>query len=101
MEKQQILEKALDASKKIGTILLFCIAVALGYSVCEIYHYTKNKSTQDAKSIDQVSVAINESGELMLIDRKSGEYEIYQDSIGEAIFNLYANKIQSRYETSN
>lgn len=100
MEKQQVLEKALGASKKIGTILLFCIAVALGYSVCEIYHYTKNKN-KSIKNVDQVSVAINESGELMLIDRKSGEYEIYQDSIGEAIFNLYANKIQYRYKTPN
>jgi len=29
----------------------------------------------------------------MIIDRRNGEYEIYQDSTGIQIFNLYANKM--------
>ena len=41
----------------------------------------------------EISVAINERNELMLIDRRNGKYEIYQDSTGMQIFNLYANKL--------
>jgi len=101
MEKQQIISKLTELTKKAGRILLFSIAVVLGYAVCEIYHFTKAPKTvttaKETKSIQETSVAINERGELMVIDRKSGDYTIYQDSVGRSIFNLYANSIQSRY----
>lgn len=40
-----------------------------------------------------ISIAINEQNDLLLITKKTGEYIIYSDSIGFTIFKMYANKI--------
>jgi hypothetical protein len=100
MEKQEILSKAKDYLSKLGKVILFSFAVIIGYSVCEIYHYTKQKpsTAKEVKKISETSVAINERGEMLIIDRKTGEYTVYQDSVGKSIFVLYANGIQSKYE---
>lgn len=98
MEKTQILEKSRILLKKIGKFIIFVLLVVFGYSICEIYHYTKNKSTNTVKKGNEVSVAVNERGEMMIIDRTTGEYNLYQDSVGIFIFNLYANRMQSQYK---
>ena len=101
MNKEKIilfLKELLDRIKKIS---LFLILIALGYSLCEIYHYTikpkEVKAIKQTRNARETSVAINERGELMLINRVTGEYEIYQDSIGKSIFTIYANSMQSKY----
>ena len=42
---------------------------------------------------DEVNIAIDESNNLIIIDNESGKYTIYQDSIGQTIFKLYAKNI--------
>ena len=49
----------------------------------------------EMKVMRNTSVAVNERGELMLIDRKNGTFQIYQDSVGKVIFKMYANKMYS------
>jgi hypothetical protein len=41
----------------------------------------------------EVRVAIDSENKLILMDRKTGGYDIYSDSVGRTIFYLYANKI--------
>jgi hypothetical protein len=98
MEKTQILEKSRILLNKIGKFIIFILLVVFGYSICEIYHYTKKKSTNIPKKASEISVAVNERGEMLIIDRSTGEYNFYQDSVGIFIFNLYANRIQSQYK---
>ena len=100
MNKEQIISFLKDLFVKFKKVSLFIILIALGYSLCEIYHYTQKpkQEVKKTKTSKETSVAINERGELMLIDRVTGEYELYQDSIGRSIFNIYANSIQSKYE---
>lgn len=100
MENQEIRSKLKEYTGKLGRVILFTFAVILGYSVCEIYHRTKSNPmvAKEIKSISETSVAINERGEMMIIDRKTGDYTIYQDSVGKSIFTLYANSIQAKYE---
>lgn len=98
MEKNQITEKVKTFLNKVGKFIIFFLLVLFGYSVCEIYHYTKKKSTNKVKKGNEVSVAINERGEMLIIDRSTGEYSCYQDSVGVFIFNLYANRMQSQYK---
>ena len=100
MEKKEIITKISGFFKNLGKVLLFVIAVCFGYGACELYHFTKRdpEVAKHPQTIRQTSVAINERGELMLINRKSGDYNIYQDSVGEAIFNLYASQIKNKYE---
>lgn len=41
----------------------------------------------------EISIAVNENNELLLIEKKTGEYILYSNSIGMTIFQMYANKI--------
>lgn len=48
---------------------------------------------QPSIKLQNVSVAINERKEILIIDRTTGEYSTYEDSVGMAIFNMYAGRI--------
>lgn len=90
------LKNALIEIREIGRYL---IVVSLGYALCLITHIWKPKdNVQKTKTIKETSVALNERGELLLIDRNSGVYTVYQDSIGKSIFNLYAISMESLYK---
>ena len=41
----------------------------------------------------EVNLAIDENNHLIVIDKKTGNYSIYQDSIGKTIFKLYAKNV--------
>ena len=49
--------------------------------------------------LSTTSIAVNERGEVMIIDRKTGSYEVYADSVGKMIFDLYAGRMY--YESRN
>jgi hypothetical protein len=42
---------------------------------------------------DEVNIAIDERNNLIVIDKESGNYTIFEDSIGHSIFKLYARNI--------
>jgi hypothetical protein len=46
-----------------------------------------------AFSPEEISIAVNESNELIMIERATGEYIVYSDQIGKTIFGMYANRI--------
>lgn len=83
---------------KAGKVFLFFLCACVGYLACEFYHLAKNRNESKIRTISETSVAINERGELLLIDRKDGSYMTYQDSVGISIFELYAKKFQSDYK---
>ncbi len=43
----------------------------------------------------EVRIAIDSENKLIIMDRKTGQYIIYSDSVGSAIFKMYAAKIAS------
>jgi hypothetical protein len=43
---------------------------------------------------EELSIAVNESNELLMIERATGKYIVYSDEIGQTIFEMYANRIQ-------
>lgn len=45
-----------------------------------------------------VNLAIDESNNLIVIDKKTGYYTVYQDSLGESIFRLYAKNIWAQHD---
>lgn len=47
---------------------------------------------------NEISIAVNESDELLLIDRKTGKYSVYSDEIGYSIFKMYTKKL---YDEAN
>lgn len=46
-----------------------------------------------AFSPEEISIAVNESNELIMIERATGDYIVYSDEIGQTIFGMYANRI--------
>jgi|LakMenEpi03Aug12_release.lakeMendotaPanAssembly.Ray.scaffolds.fasta_scaffold1106400_2 hypothetical protein len=77
------------------TVIVSCLFV--GFSAGEIYRaYKKGIESSELPQVQEIavtSVAINDRGELMIIDRHSGKYMLFSDSVGQAIFNQYASKI--------
>jgi hypothetical protein len=69
-----------------------CVGFALGFYynlVADIKIDKKPKVT--IKS--EVSLAVDENSNLLIINKKDGSYVMYQDSIGYTIFNLYARNM--------
>lgn len=44
----------------------------------------------------EISIAVNQSNELIMIERATGKYIVYSDTIGQTIFNMYATRIQQQ-----
>lgn len=84
----------LNTASKVAIVL---IAIAAGFSGGNLY--SKYKTTLEASTMQKAhdqgstSVAINERGEVMIIDRKTGTYELYTDTVGKMIFDIYASKM--------
>lgn len=87
---------------KLGKVGLFFLSGLIGYLFCEIYHFTKSSRSETVvQTMKETSIAVNERGELLLINRKSGDFTIYQDSVGLSIFNHYAKEIQAEFKNQN
>lgn len=91
-----------------GKIIIIVGAMVFGFGVAEIYHRIQKPNTEapimnlkNVHTLAETSIAINERNELMIIDRRSGTYEIYQDSIGTCVFQLYAGKIYQSKTTDS
>jgi hypothetical protein len=93
---QLILEKVSSLLKRIGTVAVLASALIGGFCIGYYYNLAVNKVNGDnwreSKTLTNTSVAVNEKAELLIIDRKTGVYTIYSDSIGKVIFNIYAQK---------
>lgn len=91
------LNKLNNVLKTAGKVTIVIVAMGVGFMSGEIYrnyqNHIKMTNMQESKKTDATSVAINERGELMIIDRTKGTYTVYENQIGTMIFNLYANKI--------
>ena len=90
-------EKIVKFVSHLSKIAIIIAAMFVGFSLGEIYHNyrmkMKSQEMQKTRDQDVTSVAINERGEVMIVDRKTGTYEVFSDSVGLMVFNLYASKI--------
>lgn len=82
--------------KTLIKIIIVIMAFTFGYVTNEIISlYNKNveittKTLPSTKTSDDIQVSINDRGELLLIDTKTGKYEIYSNEIREIIFRISA-----------
>lgn len=93
---QQLIEKTTSLLKRLGTVVVLSSALIAGFCIGYYYDLAVNKvkgdAWREAKTLNNTSVAVNEKEDLLIIDRKTGAYTIYSDSIGRVIFNIYAQK---------
>lgn len=95
-QKKSKIENLKAIGKKIIILITLCLTVLGGFFVGYLY----NRNTIKIKPIkvnhinrSEVNLAIDQHNNLIVIDKKSGNYKIYDDSIGVAIFKLYARNI--------
>jgi len=65
----------------------------LGYYFQELK--VKPKAVNETILNKEVRIAIDSEDKLIIMDRKTGQYTIYSDSVGNTIFKMYASKIAS------
>ena len=80
----------------LGKVLIVLISVVVGAGGHSLYLKIKQPVIvevprfKQTHSMENTSVAINERKELLILNRDNGELLLLQDSVGLAIFNLYA-----------
>ena len=83
--------------------IILCSVVA-AFFVGVFYNEMANKdktSKVQVKTIvkSEVNLAIDENNHLIVIEKKTGNYSIYQDSIGKTIFKQYAKNVWGQNNT--
>lgn len=68
-----------------------------GYTYCNKYGEQKPTIQMIRVNRSQVNLALDEHNHLIIINKKSGDYTVYQDSIGVSIFKLYARDIFTKH----
>ena len=94
-------QNMIAAGKKVLSNLLIIVALVLGFVIGRNSHFFTDKKevAEDANPYNHVyspqtiSVAVNDANEMLVIDRSTGKYQVYSDSVGIMIFKLYASKI--------
>lgn len=97
MKVKDFFTKILVMLKHAGKIVIIVSALIIGFASGEIYYRYKDKmksnEMQTPKTDKEISIAINECGEILFIDRSTGQYQMYSDSVGKMFFDLYSAKM--------
>lgn len=103
MENQKlnnVVSKLKMVGKHIGKIVVIVLAISIGFVGGEFYYKSKDNTSEklpmdlkEVHTLKETSIAINERDELLIIDRKAGNYEIYDPAVGKVVFRLYASQM--------
>lgn len=93
-------EKVMNLLKPAMNLVIVAAVGTLMFRLGAVYQNnqnTKSIKTENpyahAFSPEEISIAVNESNELIMIERATGDYIVYSDQIGQTIFGMYANRI--------
>ena len=92
-------EKVMNLLKPAMNVIIVAAVGTVMFRLGIAYQNNKNKETKienpyaHAFSPEEISIAVNESNELIMIERATGDYIVYSDQIGQTIFGMYANRI--------
>jgi hypothetical protein len=87
--------------------VIITVALVVGYFVGKYTHkielnnnISKNihrdNPYRNMSSTKEISIAVDEHNELLLINKKTGKYQIYSDSVGMCIFKMYSYRIYQK-----
>ena len=100
-------EKLLATMKTVFSYVLVIGALVLGFVIGRwTSDFPPKKEVavnpyQKAFAPDEISIAVNESNELMLIERKTGKYVMYSNEVGMTIFRMYTNRIYQNAKSND
>lgn len=100
---KKLKEKLMPIFKNITIYSIIICSVVASFFVGVFYNRMTNKPTTkiEVKTINksEVNLGIDENNHLIVIEKKTGNYTIYQDSIGKTIFKLYAKNVWGQNNT--
>lgn len=93
-------ENVLKTLKNVGKYLVTALIIVSTFFVGTFFEKWQtirrqgilNENTKVVERLD-VSLAVDEHNNLIVIENQTGDYIIYKDSIGVAIFDLYAKNL--------
>jgi len=90
--------KLKNAFNHIFWVVVVSLSIGAGFAVGYYYDIINPKEPRKVSTLihrSEITLAMDEHERLLVIDKQTGEYTVYADSIGKSIFNLYARKIWS------
>ena len=98
---QEIMEKVKNIFKVVLNYSLIILGMSvfftLGYYYKDLKSYSKKSKPEYIKR-SEVTIAIDENSNFMIIAKNDGTYTMLEDSIGRAIFDIYAKNIWSQHQ---
>ena len=98
---QEIMEKVKSIFKAVLNYSLIILGMSvfftLGYYYKDIKTYSQRTKPVYIKR-SEVTIAIDENSNFMIIAKNDGTYTMMEDSIGRAIFDIYAKNIWSQHQ---
>ena len=93
------IQKITKAVKSVGNWFMIAITALSAFFLG--YYYPKIKQTivGEQRSLvaprtsAQITVSVTDRGELMVMDRGTGKFEIYEETVGLNVFKAYGSKI--------
>ena len=100
-------ENVIPTLNKVMQYAIIAVALIVGYFVGKYTHkievnnnMSKNiyrdNPYRNIHSTKEISIAIDEHNELLLINKKTGKYQVYSDSVGMCIFKMYSYRIYQK-----
>lgn len=84
----------------LATVSIATFKLGIIYSKSNEANIKQPNPYAHAFSPEEISIAVNESNELIMIERATGKYIVYSDKIGQTIFGMYANRIHQEVNAS-
>lgn len=91
---QETARKAFSQFLKVSVIILALIAGFVGHGIYIRYKEgaPREQAMQPTRNETATSVAINERNEVIIINRETGEYQVFSQPVGQMIFDLYSKQ---------
>ena len=83
--------------KQVSFYAVITISLIVGFSIGYYYDMVKQSYKKEPKFVlikkSDIFIAIDEYQRYMIIDKKTGNYTVFEDSIGTTFFNMHARNI--------
>lgn len=105
IDLKEAIQKVKQFVKHFMFYVVFVLSLTVGFSVGYYYNtlkeYKKNIYAPEVVLKKNVTLAIDEQNNMIIINKTDGSYILYEDSIGLTIFNFYAKNIWGQHNNSS
>ena len=97
-----VLENGKKVLKSVTIYTIVGLSCLASFFIGYYYNKVSTKSLETKTEVtkvkkNEVNLAVDQNNNLIIIDVKSGNYTIYEDSVGNTIFSLYAKNVWGQH----